>query len=224
MKLASRIWLALGINALATVVLFVPLAMAALAFLKDRMHLYCEFARMGLDDPGEYYCADGIGYIVPGVLLAFVIGLLLLATSLTVAIGLPRPRVAVRVLAGIGIVGLAFPLATAAVTVSLRHPASNIPTDTWTTVLLAPTVLLSLAALALVAILVVRSSTGIRIALAVALALTVAATAVEPTIAFGTVPALAACGLALWLAFRRTVPRPKLASGEAVGITSAASR
>ena len=224
MNLAPRIWIALGINTVATVVLFVPLAMAALAFLKDRVHLYCEFARMGSDDPGVYLCADGIGYILPGLILAVVIGLLLLATSLTVAIGLLRPRIAVRVLAGVGIVALAFPLLTAAVAMSLRHPASNIPVDTWSTVLLVPTLVLSAAAVALTITFFVRSSTVIRIALSAALALTLAATIVEPTLAFGTVPALAASGAALWLAFRRFGPQSQAGSDEPVGIPSAAGR
>ena len=43
-----------------------------LAFRRDSVHLYCDYSDVGESAPGTYFCADGIGYIVPLVTTFFI--------------------------------------------------------------------------------------------------------------------------------------------------------
>lgn len=203
MRTSARIWLAIGATVLVGLVGVIPLSMAMITFLRERMHLYCSFARMGSDDPGSYLCADGIGYILPGLVLWFWFGSLLLATAITAAVFLPRPPLAIRALAIIGMAGLVSTVTVSVLADSGRHPAGEIPADTWVTVMAVPAVLFGLACVALILAAVSHSRTLGRVSLWVAFALVLAATVVEPTLAFGTVPVLIAAGIALVLAHRR---------------------
>lgn len=203
MSTSARTWLALGATVLAGVLLLIPLSMAMVTFLRERMHLYCSFGRMGSDDPGSYYCADGIGYILPGLVLWFGVGTLLLATAIATAVLAARPLPAVRAMTIIGVAGLVFTVAVSLLADSGRHPASDIPADTWATVMAVPSVVFGLACAALVVAGASRSRTPTRVALWVGFALILTATLVEPTLVFGTVPVLIAVAVALIVAHRR---------------------
>lgn len=203
MRTSVRVWLALGATALAGFVLVIPLSMAMITFLRERMHVYCSFGRMGADDPGSFTCADGIGYILPGLVLWFWVGMLLTVTAIATAVLAPRPLLATRVVAMIGVGGLAFLVTASLVADSGRHPASEIAADTWVSVMAVPSVLFGVASVALVIAAASRSKALTRVALWTPLALVLAATVVEPTLAFGTVPVLLAVGAALILANRQ---------------------
>lgn len=206
-------WLAVGITLVGNLLLVLPLSMAAIPFLRDRMYLYCDFARMGASDPGSFLCADGISYIGPGLVLGIVVALLLLAAALVVAIWIPRPLVAVRAVAGVAITSLAFTVAASLVASGNRHPASAIPEGAWSLVMATPTVLFSVAAVALALTGVLRAPVAVRVALSVSVALIAAATVIEPTLAFGTVPALGAAGAGLVLASQSTFPLGRSKAG-----------
>lgn len=38
-----------------------------MTLVRDELHFQCSFLRMGTDDPGSFYCADGISYLGVGV-------------------------------------------------------------------------------------------------------------------------------------------------------------
>ena len=156
MRTPTRIWLAIGAMVPMCLVLLLPLSLAAITFLRERMHLYCGFARVGADDPGSWYCSDGIGYILPGIITGFWVGVLLLAVALATAILLPRPLLASRVLAVVGIAGLGFTVATSLVADSGRSPTDDAPPDTWTSVMTVPSVLFAVATVALVMVAISR--------------------------------------------------------------------
>jgi hypothetical protein len=195
MTTGRRVWLALAGTLLAGVLLVLPLGFAAMAFLQERLHLYCSYGRMGQDEPRAYTCSDGIGYALPALGLGVTVGLLLLATALATAILFPRPHVAVRVLSAIGIAGLALVVVTSVYAAGQRPGFEGVPADTWSTVMAVPSVLLGGAS----ASLLVATVTRARAARYVAIALVVAATAVEPTILFGTVPSALAIASAILL-------------------------
>jgi hypothetical protein len=209
------VWRAVGITLIGNLLLVLPLSMAAISFLRDRVYLYCDFARMGASDPGSFLCADGISYIGAGLVLGFVVALLFLAAALAVAVWMPRPLVAVRAEAGVAITSLAFTVAASLVVSGNRHPASAVPENAWSVVMATPTVLFSVAAVALALTGVIQVPLAMRMTLAVSIALIAAATVVEPTLAFGTAPALAAAGAGLVLACHSTFPLGR-SNGDAV--------
>ena len=49
-----------------------------LTLVRDDLHFQCSFLRMGNDDPGSFYCADGISYIGVGLGTYGVYGVILL--------------------------------------------------------------------------------------------------------------------------------------------------
>ncbi|SFN41652.1 hypothetical protein [Mycetocola miduiensis] len=197
MSNGARAWLAMGVTVLTGMVLVIPLSMAAIAFLRDRMHLYCSFLAMGDDDPGAYYCADGIGYLVPGLVLGFFTGLILFAAALILLMFLER-----RLLAGIGIAGTAFVVVASLVAGAPRPGDGQPPAGAWADVMAGPSALLA-AASALLVVSMFLPVSGARIALGGALAVLVITTVFEPTLVFGTVPAALAVGAALVLASLR---------------------
>ncbi len=155
------------------------------------------------DDPGSWYCSDGIGYILPGVVIGFWVGVLLLAVALATAILLPRPLLASRVLAVVGVAGLGFTVATSLVADSGRSPTDDAPPDTWMSVMAVPSVLFAVATVALMMVAFSRERRRARLGLWPALAVVTAATVVEPALLFGTAPAIIAVGAALVLSYIR---------------------
>jgi hypothetical protein len=209
MTMRERVRLAVGLTVLGNVLLVLPLSMAAITFLRGRMFLYCDFARMGASDPGSFLCADGISYIAPGLVLGIFVALLFLAAALAVAIWIPRPLSAVRAAACVAIASLVFTVVASVVASGNRNPGSNIPVGVWSLVMATPSVLFSLAAVALAVTGATRSPVAIRVTLSVALGLILAATLVEPTLAFGTAPAVMAVGAALFLSSHAVFPQAR---------------
>ncbi|MGX1934273.1 hypothetical protein [Microbacterium resistens] len=91
------------------------LTVSGVDMLREELHLLCSFERMG-DEPGSWYCADGIGYILPGLVVAAVVGLPVLAGLLLVLTLTRRRTTALRLLAPLPV--LAVTGLTAAMTVS----------------------------------------------------------------------------------------------------------
>ena len=201
MKTSGRVWLAIVATVVADLVLFWPLTTSALAFLRDRMRLYCS--------GGEgITCADGIGYIFPGLGLWFWMSTLFLSTALAIALFGSRPMLATRVLSGVAVAGLAFTVIASLVANAQRHPLDYIPADTWLNLMGVPTLLFGAAVVPLTVAIFSRSRVVIVGSLCAALALVFAATIVEPSLAFGTTPVVAALVAALLCATAPIVPVP----------------
>ncbi|MET1052805.1 MAG: hypothetical protein ABWX65_09225 [Mycetocola sp.] len=203
MKTSTRVWLAVAAVIPTGVLLAIPLALSTVTFLRERMHLYCSFLRMGDDDPGAYYCADGIGYILPGLILGFWVGVLLLAVAITSAVLLPRPALATRSLSVLGIAGLVFTVVASLVASAPRAGDGDPPDAAWAGVMVAPSLLFAVASVILLIVALGGFRRFTRTALWVVLALVLPATAVEPSLLFGTIPTLMASAAALLMSYVR---------------------
>lgn len=208
MGIWARIWPVLALTTLLGAVLAIPLAWAAVSFLRDRIRYRCSY-------DGSFICADGNGYALAVLALGFCVGVLLLATAAAAAILSDRPPLATRVTAGMGIACVVFTVGASIVADSGRNPASLIPDDTWSSVMAKPALILAAAGVALALVVVSPPRFPKRVGLWVALLLALAATGVELTLAFGTVPVLFAVVIAL-----STVRTPV----EPIPVTSASAR
>ena len=116
-----------------------------LTMVRDDLHFQCSFLQMGSDDPGSFYCADGIGYIGVGVATYGVYGVILLI-ALGVATADPkRAGMQSRLMAGISILPIAMFSWSTWYATSTR-PLDQAPgVNYWVQPLLAVTVVLATA-------------------------------------------------------------------------------
>ena len=116
-----------------------------LTMVRDDLHFQCSFLRMGSDDPGSFYCADGIGYIGVGVATYGVYGVILLI-ALGVATADPkRAGMQSRLMAGISILPIAM-FSWSTWDATSTRPLDQAPgVNYWVQPLLAVTVVLATA-------------------------------------------------------------------------------
>jgi len=74
-----------------------------LRLVREDLHFQCSFHQMGSDDPGSFYCADGISYIGVGVATYGVYGLILLIALGVALADLRSSGIRSRLMAGISI-------------------------------------------------------------------------------------------------------------------------
>ena len=78
-----------------------------LSLVREDLHFQCSFLQMGSDDPGSFYCADGISYIGVGVATYGVYGLILLIALRITMADLKSSGMQSRLMAGISILPIA---------------------------------------------------------------------------------------------------------------------
>ncbi|TFC56159.1 hypothetical protein [Cryobacterium sp. TMB1-7] len=78
-----------------------------LGLVREDLHFQCSFHHMGSDDPGSFYCADGIGYIGVGVATYGVYGVILLIALGIAMADLKSSGIQSRLMAGISILPIA---------------------------------------------------------------------------------------------------------------------
>ena len=126
-----------------------------LAFLRDGVHLYCDYSDVGESAPGTYFCADGIGYIMP-LVTTFFIWMLVGAAGIVAMSGwVPaalRPRL-VGVIALAPIAYLSWIAAGAAGRLSTAQSR-----DFWAAPMLGVTVVLAAFAVVVLALLATRGA------------------------------------------------------------------
>ena len=167
-----------------------------LNLVRDDLHFQCSFLRMGSDDPGSFYCADGIGYIGVGVGTYGVYGVILL-----VALGIAsaRPTTAgmqpSRLIAGISILPIAMFSWTTWYATSARSVDQAPGANYWIQPLLPVTAVLATAVLVILVV-GLTSRPGVRaVGFRVAMALFVVAVIIQPgslsavAVALGTLAA-----------------------------------
>ncbi|MFY9714694.1 MAG: hypothetical protein WAK00_14600 [Microbacterium sp.] len=190
---ASRILLLIGGGILALV-----LSTAAVDTLREGIHYGCSYGTMG-EATGSWACADGIGYIFPGLGLLLGSGLSLLA-GMIVALGDLACRTVRRILAALAFVPLIW-TTTVLATATLGR-SDPLPTgETWGAVWLFTVGIPALVALLGTAMGSASALTRLpdnRILRMAALALLLAATLIQPGLGLATA-AVAALLIASWL-------------------------
>ncbi|TFD59772.1 hypothetical protein E3T39_08725 [Cryobacterium suzukii] len=152
---------------------------------------------MGSDDPGSFYCADGIGYIGVGVVTYGVYGVILLIALAVAIAGPKRAGMQSRLMAGISILPIAMFSWSTWYATSAR-PLDRAPgVNYWVQPLLAVTAVLATAVVVIVAAGLFSEPRIRRVGFCVATALFVAAVLIQPgslsavAVAFGTLAAAA---------------------------------
>jgi hypothetical protein len=152
-----------------------------LALVRDELHFQCSFLRMGSDDPGSFYCADGISYIGVGVATYGVYGVILLVALVIACTGpTTAGMLQSRLMAGISILPIAMFSWSTWYATSAR-PVDQAPgVNYWLQPLLPVTVVLVTAVVVILAAgLIARS--GVRTpGFRVAMALLIAAGFIQP--------------------------------------------
>ncbi|KGJ75677.1 hypothetical protein GY21_09520 [Cryobacterium roopkundense] len=168
-----------------------------LSLVRDDLHFQCSFLKMGSDDPGSFYCADGISYIGVGVATYGVYGMVLLIALTVTTAGPKRAGLQSRLLAGISILPIAMFSWSTWYATSAR-PIDQAPdVNYWAQPLLAVTAVLSAAVVVILAAGLPSRPRFRRIGFRVSLALLVAAALIQPgslsavAVAFGTLAAAA---------------------------------
>ena len=152
-----------------------------LTLVRDDLHFQCSFLRMGNDDPGSFYCADGISYIGVGLGTYGVYGVILLV-ALGIASASPTAAgmLQSRLLAGISIVPIAMFSWSTWYATSGRSMDQAPDANYWVQPLLPVTVVLVIAVIVILAVVPI-SRPGIRAAgFLVAMALFVTAVLIQP--------------------------------------------
>jgi hypothetical protein len=171
-----------------------------LMLVRDDLHFQCSFLRMGSDDPGSFYCADGISYIGVGVGTYSVYGVILLvalviASAGPTTTGTLRPRL----MAGISILPIAmFSWSTWYATIA--RSADQAPgVSYWVQPLLPVTVVLVTAVVVILAAGLIPRPGVRRAGFRVAIALLVAAALIQPGSISAVAVALGTLAAALFL-------------------------
>lgn len=175
-----------------------------LAFLRDDVHLYCDYSDVGESAPGTYFCADGIGYIVP-LVTTFVIWTLISAVAIVaMSAWMPaalRPRV-------VGVVALA-PITylswIAAGAVGRLGAAQS--RDLWSAPMLGVTIVLAAFVVVVLALIVVRRSRPRLVLYVAGGGLLIAASIVQPGMLAAILLAMGLFGASLSLERSRFTPR-----------------
>ncbi|TFC27545.1 hypothetical protein E3O55_12015 [Cryobacterium sp. MDB1-18-2] len=152
-----------------------------LSLVRDELHFQCSFLRMGSDDPGSFYCADGISYIGVGVGTFGVYGVILLfALGIASAGRTTAGMLQSRLMAGISILPIAMFSWSTWYATSARSSDQAPGVNYWVQPLLPVTVVLVTAVIVILAA-VLFSRPGVRTAgFRVAMALLVAAVFIQP--------------------------------------------
>jgi hypothetical protein len=147
-------------------------------FLRDGIHLYCDYSDVGESAPGSFFCADGIGYIIP-VVTTFFVWTLVSAAGIVAMSGWIPPALRPRLLGILALAPIGY-LSWIAAGATGRLRATAQPRDFWAEPMLAATVFFALFAAVVLALLAVPRSSA-RIALYVAgSALLLAALVAQP--------------------------------------------
>jgi hypothetical protein len=125
-------------------------------FFRDEVHLYCDYSDVGESAPGTFFCADGLGYIIPVAttfaVWALACGVAVVAMSAWIPSAV-RPRL-------LGLVSLApiAHLSGIAAEATGRLQSSVQPRDFWTGPILTAAALLAAFAVVVLALLAVRQT------------------------------------------------------------------
>jgi hypothetical protein len=163
---------------------FVASVLAGSGFLlklvREELHFQCSFQQMGSDDPGSFYCADGIGYVGVGVGTYGAYGLILLIAFGTAVANWESSGLQSRLVAGISILPIAMFSWSTWYATSAR-PIDQAPgANYWVQSLLPVTVVL-VAAVTVILAAGLSSRSRLRAAgFRVAMALFVAAVLIQP--------------------------------------------
>ncbi|KJC63594.1 hypothetical protein [Agreia bicolorata] len=167
------------------------------SFLRDGVHLYCEYSDVGEAAPGSFFCADGIGYIVPVATIILVWALVSALAIVAMSAWIPpalRPR-----LVSLLSLGPAVYLSILAADATGRLRATVQPRDFWSGPMLAVTVLLSGFAAVVLVLLVVRGSRSRLVLYVVGGVLLLAALAAQPGMLAATLLTMGLFGASLIL-------------------------
>ncbi|TFC02732.1 hypothetical protein [Cryobacterium sp. MDB2-33-2] len=177
-----------------------------LSLVRDELHFQCSFLRMGSDDPGSFYCADGISYIGVGVGTFGVYGVILLfALGIASAGRTTAGMLQSRLMAGISILPIAMFSWSTWYATSARSSDQAPGVNYWVQPLLPVTVVLVTAVIVVLAA-VLFSRPGVRTAgFRVAMALLVAAVFIQPGSLSAVAVALGILAAAMFL--ERRVPK-----------------
>ena len=176
-----------------------------LTFVRDELHFQCSFLRMGSDDPGSFYCADGISYIGVGVGTYGVYGVILLVALGIASVGRTTAgMLRSRLMAGISILPIAMFSWSTWYATSARSTDQAPGANYWVQPLLPVTVVLVTAVVAILTAGLISRPRVRTAGFLVAMALFVAAVFIQP----GSLSAVAvAVGiLAAAMALGRLVP------------------
>ncbi|SKA81396.1 hypothetical protein SAMN06295879_0321 [Agreia bicolorata] len=167
------------------------------SFLRDGVHLYCEYSDVGESAPGSFFCADGIGYIVPVATIILVWALVSALGIVAMSAWIPpalRPR-----LVSLLSLGPAVYLSVLAADATGRLRATVQPRDFWSGPMLAVTVLLSGFAAVVLVLLVVRGARSRLVLYVVGGVLLLAALAAQPGMLAATLLTMGLFGASLIL-------------------------
>jgi hypothetical protein len=187
-----------------------------LSLVRDELHFQCSVMRMGSDDPGSFYCADGISYIGVGVGTFGVYGVILLVALGVASAGRTTAgTLRSRLMAGISILPIAMFSWSTWYATSVRSSDQAPGVNYWVQSLLPVTVVLVSAVLVILAAGLI-SRPGVRTAgFGVAMALFVAAVFIQPGSLSAVAVALGILAAAMFL--ERRVPKeiesPPVTSG-----------
>jgi hypothetical protein len=153
-----------------------------LTLVRDDLHFQCSFLRMGSDDPGSFYCADGISYIGVGVGTYGVYGVILLVGLGIIASAGPTSAgmLQSRLIAGISILPIAMFSWSTWYATSVRSIDQAPDANYWVQPLLPVTAVLVTAVIVILAVLPI-SRPGVRtVGFRVAMVLFVVAVLIQP--------------------------------------------
>lgn len=187
-----------------------------LVFLRDGVHLYCEYSDVGESAPGTYFCADGIGYIVPLVTIFFIWTLVSAAAVVAMSGWVPsalRPRL-LGVLALAPLAYLSWIAAGAAGSAGRTGTAQS--RDLWTAPMLGVTIVLAAFAVVVLGLLVARGARPRLVLYIAGGALLLAALVAQPGMLAAILLAMGLFGASLILERSRYEPRSTGPSRRAV--------
>jgi len=184
-----------------------------LAFLRDGVHLYCEYSDVGESAPGTYFCADGIGYIVP-LVTTFFIWTLVCATAIVAMSAWVPAALRPRLLGVFALAPLAYLSWIAAGAAGRTSTAQS--RDLWTAPMLGVTIVLATFAMVVLALLVVRGARPRLVLYIAGGALLLAALVAQPGMLAAILLAMGLFGASLILERSRYEPRPTGPSRRAV--------
>jgi hypothetical protein len=176
-----------------------------LKLVREDLHFQCSFLRMGGDDPGSFYCADGISYMGVGVGTYGVYGVILLVALVIASVGpATAGMLQSQLMAGISILPIAMFSWSTWYATSVRSGDQAPGVNYWVQPLLPVTVVLVTAVVVILAAGLISRPGVRRAGFRVAMALFVAAVLIQPGSLSAVAVALGALAAAMLL--ERRVP------------------
>ena len=190
-RVPGRAWAA-PVVCVALVLSVIVGALPLVSFLRDGVHLYCEFSDAGESAPGTFMCADGIGYIVP-VATAILVWTLVSALAIVAMSAWIPSALRPRLVSLLALAPMAY-ISVIAVQSIDRLRVTGQPRDFWSAPMLVVTILMGAFAAVVLVLFAVRGPRPRLVLYIAGGVLMVAALVVQPGMLAATFLALGLFG------------------------------